>query len=44
MNGNDQLFAGVGDDILLRPLVKTSARYYFFVLFPVLAASVRESF
>lgn len=33
MNGNDSLVARVGDDILLDPLVKTSARYYFFVLF-----------
>ncbi len=33
MNGNDSLVARVGDDILLDPLVKTSARYYFFMLF-----------
>lgn len=33
MNGNDSLIARVGDDILLDPLVKTSARYYFFILF-----------
>ncbi len=33
MSGGSALFAEVGDDVLLRPLIKTSARYYFFVLF-----------
>jgi len=33
MKNNESLFAAVGDDILLRPLVNTSARYYFVVLF-----------
>ncbi len=33
MNDNKGIFAGVGDDILLQPLIKTSARYYFFMLF-----------
>jgi molybdopterin-containing oxidoreductase family membrane subunit len=33
MTGTGWALAEVGDDILLRPLVKTGARYYFFVLF-----------
>jgi molybdopterin-containing oxidoreductase family membrane subunit len=33
MKGNGQVFADIGDDILLLPLIKTSARYYLFVLF-----------
>ncbi len=33
MNRSDSLLANVGDDILLRPLIKTSARYYLVVLF-----------
>jgi molybdopterin-containing oxidoreductase family membrane subunit len=39
MNEKDQILAGVGDDILLRPLIKTSARYYLLVLFLVALVS-----